>query len=59
MIRVSFRNLLLRDAFNVVPLELAMSSFLVCLLCVVLLECMTSSNIPLRCKVQWRDKTLI
>ena len=38
MLRVSFRNLLVRDAFKVVPLELAMSSFLVCLFCVVLLE---------------------
>jgi len=28
MLRVSFRNLLVRDAFKVVPLELAMSSFL-------------------------------
>ena len=27
MLRVSFRNLLVRDAFKVVPLELAMSSF--------------------------------
>ena len=31
MLRVSFRNLLVRDAFKVVPLELAMSTFLVCL----------------------------
>ena len=46
MLRVSFRNLLVRDAFKVVLLELAMSSFLVCLFCVVLLECATSSNIP-------------
>ena len=38
MLRVSSRNLLVRDAFKVVPLELAMSSFLVCLFCVVLLE---------------------
>ena len=38
MLRVSFRNLLVRDAFKVVPLELAMSSLLVCLFCVVLLE---------------------
>ena len=27
MLRVSFRNLLVRDAFKVVPLELAMSGF--------------------------------
>ena len=27
MLRVSFRNLLVRDAFKVVPLELAMSTF--------------------------------
>ena len=27
MLRVSFRNLLVRDAFKVVPLELAMSNF--------------------------------
>ena len=27
MLRVSFRNLLVRDAFKVVPLQLAMSSF--------------------------------
>ena len=27
MLRVSFRNLLVRDAFKVGPLELAMSSF--------------------------------
>ena len=47
MLRVSFRNFLVRDAFKVVPLELAMSSFLVCLFWVVLLECTTSSNIPL------------
>ena len=38
MLRVSFRNLLVRDAFKVVPRELAMSTFLVCLFCVVLLE---------------------
>ena len=29
MLRVSLRNLLVRDAFKVIPLELAMSSFLV------------------------------
>ena len=46
MLRVSFRNLLVRDAFKVVPLELAMSTFLVCLFWVVLRECTTSSNIP-------------
>ena len=46
MLRVSFRNLLVRDAFKVVPLELAMSSFLVCLFCVVLLECATYQQIP-------------
>ena len=51
MIRVSLRNLLVRDAFKVVPLELAMSNFLVCLFLVVLLECTTSSNIPLGSKV--------
>ena len=56
MLRVSFRNLLVRDAFMVVPLELAMSGFLLCLFWVVLLECTTSSNIPLRSKVQWRDR---
>ena len=39
MLRVSLRNLLVRAAFKVVPLELAMSSiFLVCLFWVVLLE---------------------
>ena len=37
---------MLRDAFKVVPLELAMSNFLVCLFWVVFLECTTSSNIP-------------
>ena len=46
MLRVSLRNLLVRDAFEVVPLELAMSSFLVCLFWVVILECTTSSIIP-------------
>ena len=56
MLRVSLRNLLVCDAFRVVPLELAMSGFLVCLFWVVLLECTTSSNIPLRSKVQWRDR---
>ena len=45
MLRVSFRNLLVRDAFKVVPLELAMSTFLVCLF-LFLRECTTSSNIP-------------
>ena len=44
-------NLLVRDAFKLAPLELAMSSFLVCLFWVVLLECTTSSNIPLGFKV--------
>ena len=43
MLRVSFRNLLVRDALKVLHLELAMSSFLVCLFWVVLLECTTSS----------------
>ena len=47
MLRVSFKNLLVRDAFKVVPLELAMSRFLVCLFWVVLLECTRSSNITL------------
>ena len=47
MLRVSLRNLLVRDAFMVVPLKLAMSDFLVCLFWVVLLECSPSSNIPL------------
>ena len=59
MLRVSLRNFLVRDAFKVVPLELAMSSFLVCLFWVVLLECTTSSNIPLGSKIQWRDKTFL
>ena len=60
MLRVNLRNLLVRDAFKVVvPLELAMSSFLVCLFWVVLLECTTSSNIPLGSKIQWRDKTFL
>ena len=52
MPRVTFRNLLVRDAFKVMSLELAMSSLLVCLFWVVLLECTTSSNIPLGSKVQ-------
>ena len=58
MLRVSLRNLLVHDVFKVVPLEFAMSSnfWLISLLWVVFLECITSSNIPLRCKVQWRDK---
>ena len=56
MPRVSLRNLLVRDAFRVVLLELAMSGFLVCLFWVVLFECTTFSNIPLRSKVQWRDR---
>jgi len=47
MLRVSFRNLLVRDAFKVVPLELTMSGLLVYLFWVVLLEFTTSSNIPL------------
>ena len=59
MLRVSFRNFLVRDAFKVDPLELAMSGFLVCLFWVVLLECATSSNTPLGSKVQWRDRTLL
>ena len=46
MLRVSFRNLLVRDAFKVVPLELAMSGLLDCLFWVVLRECATSNNIP-------------
>ena len=46
MLRVSFRNLLVRGAFKVVPLELAMSTFLVYLFWVVLRECTASSNIP-------------
>ena len=52
MLRVSLRNLLVRDAFKVVPLELAMSGFLVFLFWVVLLECTTSSTISLGSKVQ-------
>ena len=52
MLCVSFWNLLVRDAFKVVPLELAMSGLLVCLFWVVLLECIMSSNIPLGSKVQ-------
>ena len=52
MLFVSLRNLLVRAAFKVVPLELAMSGFLVCLSWVVLLECTTPSNIPLGSKVQ-------
>ena len=59
MLRESLRNLLVRDAFELVPLELAMSSFLVCLFWVVLLECTASSNIPLGSEVQWRDKTSV
>ena len=59
MLRVTLRNLLVRDVFKVVPLELAMSSFLVCLFGVVLLECTTSSSIPLGSKVQWIDRTLL
>ena len=51
MLRVSRRKLLVRNAFKV-----AMSRFLVFLFWVVLLECTTSSNIPLRSKVQWRDR---
>ena len=44
-------DLLVRAAFKVVPLELAMSIILlVCLLWVVLLECITSINISLRSK---------
>ena len=43
MLHVSFRNLLVRDAFKVVLLELAMSGFFGCLFWVVLLECTTSS----------------
>ena len=35
MLGVSFRNLLVRGAFKVVPLELAMSGFLVCLFWVI------------------------
>ena len=53
-------DLLVHAAFKVVPLELAMPGiFLVCLFWVVFLESITSSNIPLGAKVQWRDKTLI
>ena len=59
MLRASLWNLLVLNTLKVVPLELAMSSFLVCLFWVVLLECTTSSNIPLGSKVQWRDKTLL
>ena len=32
---------------------------MVCLFWVVLLECITSSNIPLGSNVQWRDKTCV
>ena len=61
MHRVSLWNLLVCDAFKVVPLELAMSSFFICLFWVVLLECTTSRNIALGSKdlVQWRDKTCV
>ena len=53
-------DLLVRTAFKVVPIELAMPSvFLVCLFWVVSLECITSSNIPLGSKVRWIDKTLL
>ena len=59
MLRVSLWNLLVFNAFKVVPLEVAMSSFLVCLFWVVLLQCTTSSNIPLRSKVQSRGNLVI
>ena len=59
MLRVSLRNLQVREAFKVVPFELAMSRFLGCLFWVILLECTTSSNIPLGSEVQWRDKTCV
>jgi len=53
MLPVSLRNLLVRDVFKVVPLELAVSSFLVFFYhWVVLIEWDTSSNIPLGTKVQ-------
>ena len=53
-------NLLVCDVFKVVPLELAMSSFLVCLFGVVLLECTTSSNMVrgsiIRSRARWYEQ---
>ena len=61
MLRVSLRNLLVRDAFKVVPLDLAMSSkfWLVFYGWSSLSVSRLVLNIPLRCKVQWKVKTLI
>ena len=55
---VSNTNLLLRATVKcvVVPLELVVY-FLLTLRYVVLLELLTSSDIPLGSKVQWRGKT--
>ena len=55
MLLVNLRNLLVLEAFKVIPLELAMSRSLVCLFWVVLLECTTSSNISLGSKVQYGE----
>ena len=50
-------DLLVRAAYKVLPLELAMSSiYLVCLFWVVLLECITSGTDSMKFKVQLQDK---